>query len=184
MKKILFLLAFILLSHFVVNAQIKVQESFTNDLINIGSIAAGGIINSVTNYGNSIPNHRVYCRILKDKTTYGLLLDTPNRYEDDFEFALGTTVKEAQESINLIIKFMNDNPLKTSMIVDDEEGRKVQLNLKTKKILYLNVLDAKGDFIFNEIPLHLPNLEKALKLLDEKAEEKVKKAVNKNLGLQ
>ena len=119
-----------------------------------------------------------------EKTTYGLFLDAPNRYEDDFEFALGTSINEAKESINLIIKFMKENPLKTSMIVDDEDGRKVQLNLITKKILYLNVIDAKGDFIFNEIPLHLPNLEKALKLLDEKAEERVNKVRNKNLGLQ
>ena len=108
-----------------------------------------------------------------------MLLDTPNMYEDDFEFALGTNINEAKESIELIIKFMKENPLKTSMVVDDEDGRKVQLNLITKKILYLNVIDAKGDFIFNEIPLHLPNLEKALKLLDKKAEERVNKELSK-----
>ena len=180
MKKILFLLVFVLSSHSIANAQIKIQESFTNDLIYIGGIEAGGIINSVTNKGYELlPAHKVYCRIFKDKTTYGLLLDAPNMYEDDFEFALGTNIKEAKESIELIIKFMKENPLKTSMVVDDEDGRKVQLNLITKKILYLNVIDAKGDFIFNEIPLHLPNLEKALKLLDEKAEERVNKELSK-----
>ena len=58
MKRVLFLLVFILSSHSIVNAQIKVQESFTNDLIIIGGIAAGGIINSVTNDGyDGLPNH-------------------------------------------------------------------------------------------------------------------------------
>ena len=180
MKRILFLLVCILSSHFVVDAQIKVQEAFTNDLIIIGDIAAGGIINSITNEGyEGLPNHKLYCRIFKDKTTYGLLLDTPNMFEDRFEFALGTTINEAKESIDLIIKFMKENPLKTSMVVNDEEGRKVQLSLKTKKIISLDVIDAKGDFVFNKILLHLPNLEKALKLLDEKAEERVNKALSK-----
>ena len=85
--KRLFLLAFMVMSACGVNAQIKVQESFTNDLIIIGNISAGTVANALGDGSTRFAEHRVYCRIYKDKTTYGILVDTQNRFDDDFEFA-------------------------------------------------------------------------------------------------
>ena len=52
-----------------------------------------------------------------EKTTYGILVNTENRFDDDFEFALGTDIEKAKESLNAILGFMNDSPLKTSIVV-------------------------------------------------------------------
>ena len=180
----LFLLAFMAMSTFVANAQIKVQESFTNDLIIIGNISAGTVMNALGDGSTHLAEHRVYCRIYKDKTTYGILVDTQNRFDDDFEFALGQNISQARESIEIIMKFMQENPLKTSLTIEDEDNRKIQLNLKTKKSVTLDAIDMNGEIVCDKVVLNYSNLERALKLLDKKAEEKVIKAKNKNLGLQ
>ena len=185
MKKFLFSLVLILFSHSIVNAQIKVQQSFTNDLIIIGNISSGTALNMMGSAnGPKLAEHRLYCRIYKEKTTYGILVDTQNRFDDDFEFALGTNISQARESIEIIMKFMDENPLKTSMTIEDEDKRKIQLNLRTKRSISLDAIDMNGEIVCDKVLLNRANLERALKLLDNKAEEKVVKAINKNLGLQ
>ena len=82
------------------------------------------------------------------------------------------------------MKFMQENPLKTSLTIEDEDKRKIQINLKTKKSITLDAIDMNGDVVCDKVLLNYSNLERALKLLDKKAEEKVNKAKNKNLGLE
>lgn len=125
-------------------------------------------------------NFGVWIRIFRDKITYGILVDTENKFDDDFEFALGTDVEKAKESINSIIKFMASKPLKTSFTVKDEDERTIQINLNTRKQIILDVIDAKGAVICNKVSLSQANLERALKLLDKKAEAKVKERIEQN----
>lgn len=165
---------------FTAKAQIKVQESFTNDLIIIGNISAGKFANVVGDGTTRAAEHKLYCRIFHEKTTYGILVDTENRFDDDFEFALGTDIQKARESIETILKFMETNPLKTSLGVEDEDGRTIQINLLKRNVITLKAIDAKGDVIVDEVRLQRSNLERALKLLDNKAERKVAEAIAKN----
>ncbi len=119
----------------------------------------------------------VYLRI---EQRYGILVDTENRFDDDFEFALGKNISEAKTSLDTIIGFMDSNPLGTSITVKDEDGRIIQINLKTKRLITLQAIDAKGDVICNDVTLARGNLERALMLLDSKAELKVAKTIRKN----
>lgn len=185
MKKVLFLILLTFIAIITSNAQITIQETFSNDLVIIGNISTGRAVNVMSAMGSK-PNtppaaeHKLYCRIFNDKVTYGILVDTENKFDDDFEFALGTDVEKAKESINSIIKFMGTKPLKTSFTVKDEDERTIQINLQTRKQITLEVIDAKGAIVCNKVCLSQSNLERALKLLDKKAEEKVKERIKQN----
>lgn len=183
MKKALFLF----LTTFTIitsNAQIQVQESFSNDLVIIGNISTGKAANVMGamngRYTPPSPEHKLYCRIFRDKVTYGILVNTENRFDDDFEFALGTDTGKAKESINSIIELMATKPLKTSVTVKDEDERTIQINLQTRKLITLDVIDSKGAIICNKVYLTRANLDRALKLLDKKAEDKVKERIEQN----
>ena len=76
------------------------------------------------------------------------MVDTSNSFDDDFEFALGTDIDKAKQSLNTILSFMKDSD--------------------TKEIICDKVVLSKNNF------------EKALSMLDNKAEAKVAKAVAKN----
>ena len=182
MKKSYYLLFAIILTVLsnVSYAQIKVQEVFTNDLIIIGNLSMGKALNVMEDGRSHAAEHKLYCRIFQDKTTYGILVDTENRFDDDFEFALGTDIEKARESINSILGFMESNPLKTSITVTDEDERVIQLNLIKRNLITLKAIDAQGAVIVNEVRLLRTNLERALKLLDNKAERKVAEAKEKN----
>lgn len=184
MRKLLFLI-FALFITIVSNAQIKIEQTFTNDLIIIGNISSGKAWNAVAaaggNYNTSrLAEHKLYCRIFGEKTTYGILVDTENRFDDDFEFALGTDMGKAKESINQLLQFMADKPLKTSITVKDEDERTIQINLKSRKTISLQVVDAQGITVVNDVYLSTSNLERALKLLDKKAEAKVNETIKRN----
>ena len=184
MKKFLFLAAVAALSVCGANAQIKVEKTFTNDLIIIGNLSAGSAVNVMSALNGTptsrVAEHRLYCRIIGEKTTYGILVDTENRFDDNFEFALGTDIAKARESLGLILEFMRTNPLQTSFTVTDEDERTIQINLKKRNVISLDAIDAKGDIICNKVYLTQANLERGLKLLDAKAEKKVAQAIEKN----
>lgn len=176
-------------------AQIEVMTSFDNDLIIIGNISSGEATNAIGaiggNYNNKVATHKLYCRILGDKTTYGILVDTENRFDDDFEFALGTDIETATTSLNTILEFMEDSPLGTTQLVKDEDGRTIQLHLPRKfrqinntnrNILILKAIDAHDAIICDNIQLTRSNLQRAIKLLDKKAEKKVNDALSKSHG--
>ncbi len=127
-----------------------------------------------------VAEHKLYCRIYGEKTTYGILVDTENRHDDDFEFALGTDMEKAKESINQLLEFMKKEKLNTSITVTDEDERTIQINLKSRKSITLQVIDAHGAIVVNDVYLTTSNLERALKLLDKKAEKKVNDAIKRN----
>lgn len=179
MKK-LFLLVALATMAFTANAQIKIQQSFTNDLIIIGNISAGKFANVMGDGTTHIAEHKLYCRIFHEKTTYGILVDTENRFDDDFEFALGTDIQKARESIETILKFMETQPLNTSLTVKDEDDRTIQINLLKRNMITLRAIDGQGVVIVNDVRLLRSNLERALKMLDGKAEKKVAEAIAKN----
>ncbi len=179
MKKILFLITFSIIA-IVSNAQIKVEKKFTNDLIIIGNISSGGALNVMGATPSRVAEHKLYCRIYGEKTTYGILVDTENRHDDDFEFALGTDMEKAKESINQLLEFMKKEKLNTSITVTDEDERTIQINLKSRKSITLQVIDAHGAIVVNDVYLTTSNLERALKLLDKKAEKKVNDAIKRN----
>lgn len=179
MKKLLFIVvaAFAMAN---VNAQIKIQKAFTNDLIIIGNISSGAAMNVLAGKpGAKLAEHRLYCRLFNDKVTYGILVDTENSFDDDFEFALGTDIEKARESVNAILDFMKDNELQTSLTVEDEDGRTIQINLRSRKTITIEAVDAQGAIICNKVVLTRSNLDRALTLLDTKAEQKVAKAIEK-----
>lgn len=184
MRKVLLLAVSLFVSIINSNAQIQIEESFTNDLVIIGNISSGAALNAMGSmsgkYSPPAAEHKLYCRIFKDKVTYGILVDTENRFDDDFEFALGTDIEKAKESINSIVKFMETKPLKTSFTTKDEDERKIQINIQSRKSITLEVIDAKGDIVCNKVSLTLSNLERALKLLDKKAEKIVQKRLEQN----
>ncbi len=184
MKKLLILIvAFCGLTSLSANAQIQIQQSFTNNLIIIGNITSGeamNVLSALNGTPTHMAEHKLYCRIFKDKTTYGILVDTENRVDDDFEFALGKNINEAKTSLNTILGFMQSNPLNTSITVKDEDNRTIQINLKTKKGITLQAIDANGAIICNDVRLTRKNLERALLLLDSKAERAVAEAISKN----
>ncbi len=162
-------------------AQIKVDQSFTNDLIIIGNLSAGRVLNLLGDDGSQrTSEHKLYCRIFHETTTYGILIDTENRYDDDFEFALGTDIDKAKESISTILEFMRTKPLKTSLTITDEDNRIIQINLIKRNKITLDAIDVKGATIVNKVYLTQANLERALKLLDNKTERKVEEAIVKN----
>jgi len=161
-------------------AQIKVEESFANNLIIIGNLSVGRVGNLLGDGKTRLAEHKLYCRIFHDKTTYGILVDTENLFDDDFEFALGTDIDKAKESLSTILEFMRTNPLKTSITVTDEDDRVIQLNLIKRTTISLDAIDAHGVTIVNKVYLKQSNLERALKLLDGKAERKVQEAIVRN----
>ena len=108
------------------------------------------------------------------------MVNTENQFDDDFEFALGTDIEKAKESIYTIIDFMKTKPLKTSFTVLDEDGRTIQINLPHRKRITLEVVDGDGKIIVNKVLLTMQNLERAIKLLDAKAEEKVQRVIERN----
>lgn len=183
MKKLLLLLGAVLIFGSA-EAQIEVQQAFTNDLIIIGNISMGkaaNVIGALSNKSHApVAEHKLYCRIFHEKTTYGILVDTENRYDDDFEFALGTDIQKARKSVEVILEFMKTSPLKTSLTVKDEDSRTIQINLLKRNIITLKAIDAQEAVIVNDVQLQRSNLERALKLLDNKAERKVAEAIAKN----
>lgn len=187
MKKV-FLLAISIIIGYVSNAQIVIEEVFQNDLVIIGNISSNAGINAVGSisgalsgsYYSKAPEHKLYCRIFKDKTTYGILICPNNRVEDQFEFALGTDIEKAKKSINDILTYMDAADLNTSISVRDEDDRRIQINLPNRQQIVLDAIDMNGAFIFNQVILQKQNLVRALKLLDKKAERKVREALDKN----
>lgn len=180
MKKLLLLVAMATMSVYAANAQIKVQQTFTNALIIIGNISEGKFVNMLGDTGTRVAEHKLYCRIFKEKTTYGILVNTANRFDDDFEFALGTDIQKARESIETILKFMETNPLKTSLNVEDEDGRIIQINLLKRNAITLHVINDKGNVVVDMVRLRRGDLERALTLLDYKAERKVADVIARN----
>lgn len=183
MKKLLLMIGMLALSITSSYAQIKVKKTFDNNLIIIGNITGGSAANILGALNGQptkrVAEHRLYCRILGEKTTYGILVNTENRFDDDFEFALGTDIEKAKESLNAILGFMNDSPLKTSIVVEDEDERTIQINLLKRNIITLRAIDAQGAVIVNDVHLQRNNLERALKLLTNKAARKVAEATGK-----
>lgn len=162
-------------------AQIIVEESFDNDLILIGNLSANEVLNALGSTTTKLPEHKLYCRIWQDKVTYGILVATSNRFDDDFEFALGTDIDKAKESINTILTFMKDSDLGKSIKVVDEDKRKIQLDLQKRKFLMLSVVDSDtNEIICDKVVLTRNNFEKAISLLDSKAEKVVAKELAKN----
>lgn len=184
-KLVLFLLCMFALS-FNAKAQIVIEETFDNDLIIIGNISSGAALNALGAMSGSTSNleeHKLYCRLWKDKVTYGILIDTRNRVDDDFEFALGTNIEEAKQSIQTILNFMENSDKGKSIKVSDEDGRKIQINLQNRKGVTMKVIDdSEGEdrVIVDNVFLTVKNFERALKLLDEKADKVVKDAIEKN----
>ncbi len=185
MKKLLTLVALIL-GTYAAFGQLKIENKFDNELIMIGNISGGAFLNAtntITNGPGSAPRvaeHRVYCRIFDGKTTYGLLVDTQNRFDDDFEFALGLTVDSAVKSVNDLIDLVTNSDAGTSYTVTDEDERKIQLNIERRKILSIKAIDAQGKVICDEVQLNLNNLNRAKELLLTKAEWKVERTLKKN----
>lgn len=166
MKKILLCTLTILICC-TVNAQIKPQQTFKNDLTILGNISSGAALN-ILGDGPQGAEHKLYRRIFKDKTTYGILINTDNRFDDDLEFALGSTIEQAKKSIEMILEFMATNDLKTSSTFEDEDGRTIQINLTTRNYITLKAIDSQGAIICDDnIYLSKANLERAIKLLDK-----------------
>lgn len=183
MKKFLFVFISLLTAVFTSNAQIKIEDTFANDLVIIGNISSGNTLNALAaanGQSSSSQEHKLYCRIFRDKVTYGILVDTQNKFDDDFEFALGTDIEKAKESINSITQFMKTKPVNSSFTAKDEDGRTIQINIRSRKQITLEAIDSKGAIVCNKVCLTQANLERALKLLDKKAEKKVKDRLERN----
>ncbi len=183
MKKLLFVLFAFVLS-FTAKAQIVIEETYNNDLIIIGNISSGAAMNVIGALSGAtahLEEHKLYCRLWKDKITYGILIDTRNRVDDDFEFALGGNIEEAKQSIATILNFMENSDKGKSIKVSDEDNRKIQINLQNRKAVTLKVL-AEDDtkIIVDNVVLTVKNFERALELLDKKAQKVVDEAIAEN----
>lgn len=56
-------------------AQINVHDTFANDLIIIGNISSGRALNLIGGSSSTkLAEHRLYCRIFRETTTYGILI--------------------------------------------------------------------------------------------------------------
>ena len=158
MRKLLLFL-FVFAMNFTAKAQIVIEESFNNDLIIIGNISSGAALNALGAMSGSTANleeHKLYCRFFKDKVTYGILIDTRNRMDDDFEFALGTNIEEAKQSISTILDFMENSDKGKSITVSDEDKRRIQINLQNRKGVTLKVLsedDTKIIVLFENLDI-------------------------------
>lgn len=75
---------------------------------------------------------------------------------------------------------MHTKPLNTSLTITDEDNRVIQINLDKRNKITLNAIDAKGSIVVNKVYLTRENLERALNLLDKKAERKVEEAIVRN----
>lgn len=183
MRKLLLFL-FVFAMSFTAKAQIVIEESFNNDLIIIGNISSGAALNALGAMSGSTANleeHKLYCRFFKDKVTYGILIDTRNRMDDDFEFALGTNIEEAKQSISTILDFMENSDKGKSITVSDEDKRRIQINLQNRKGVTLKVLSEDDTkIIVDNVLLTVKNFERAIELLDKKAEKVVAEAIARN----
>ena len=163
-------------------AQIKVEKSFNNELIIIGNLSAGRAVNVMgsTSYG-PVAEHKLYCRLFNDKVTYGILISTPNHVDDDFEFALGTDVFKAKESVGILLNFMKESDIGKSLTITDEDGRTIQIDLIKRNRIKLKIMDSeRNEVILEDVSLLRVNLERALYLLENKAHDKVIKKIIKN----
>ena len=183
MKTKFILLLMLLFSSSYVYSQIKIDESFDNKLIIIGNISSGAAMNllAYNGVGPALQEHRLYCRIFDDKVTYGIYVSTGNRLDDNFEFALGTDINKAKESINTILTFMKNSDTGKSIKVTDEDNRLIQIDYNNRAGIALTVVNNTDNAIIcDKVVLTKKNLERALKLLDDKAEAKVQKAIEKS----
>ena len=166
---------------FGANAQIVIEETYTNDLIIIGPVSANAALNALSSQGPNLAEHRLYCRVFKDQTTYGILIDSPNSLDDDLELTLGENIEQAQQSIATLLKFLEEKPKNTSVNIKDQKGCTFQLTNVLKNQFAIKVFDANGDVIVTDgCTLTKNNLNRASELLATKAEARVKKAIEKN----
>lgn len=76
---------------------------------------------------------------------------------------------------------MKTKPLKTSINVVDEDGRTVQITIATKNSISMKVLGGDNAVIVSNVMLTNGNLDRAIKLLETKAEKVVNKKLDKNV---
>lgn len=199
-KRIIFSTGLLLSLSTNVCGQIEVERNFTNMLIVIGNISHGKVMNDlfydapgsswhyrdrnaagvIEHAGLRSTEHRLYCRIFKDKVTYGILIDTRHKLDDDLEFALGSDTFAAQSSLKTLLDFMSNSPLHRSIVVKDEENRIFQFNLSGRKLLLMEAIDAHGAEICSKVEITRRNLLRALRLLDRKAEKRVSEIIARN----
>ena len=181
MKKLLLIAAMVLVG-FGTKAQIEITDVFTNDLVIIGELNAGKVLNALsTTSTNRMTEYSLYYRILGETEIIGILIDTENPLDDNIEFALGSDIKETEASIKLLHDFLAKSDLKTSATIKDVQGRILQATKYKKKVLRLHSIDAKGDIIVDDcVYLDKRLLNRAYQLLLNDAEEKIKRAKHRN----
>lgn len=151
------------------SAQIQVTESFANELEILGNISSGSAMNAL---GGEVPIHKLYKRTFKDRITYGILGQTSNRFSNDMEIALGTTVDETRQSVEALIHLMDAGKKGESITITDVEGRKYQIDWQSKNWVHVQLVqyaDNEGldDVVAGFISLSRRQLERALKILAE-----------------
>lgn len=174
MKKIFLLMIVGGLCSFVASAQIQMEKTFTNDLQILGKMyVGGGFMNAL---GSEAPIHKIYRRVFKDQKTYGILVETSNRFDDYVDIALGTTLEEAKESVEAILNFMQTAELDTSMPITDIEGRRFQLDLIRRNWIEIQIIgyaegDNISDVIAGSVYLNKSCITKALGIINNELEK-------------
>lgn len=159
-------------------AQIQIEETYANKLDIIGPLHFGANLGETSYDGSKNSNYHLYKRTFKEDVTFGILIQSTNRFDDDVEIALGRTEAEAAESVNVILNFLATNEPKTSTEFTDLNGNKFQFTVYNKNFLSYKVLSyyVGKTFVADDYPyIKKTMLIKALELLGVAPESKSKK---------
>lgn len=93
-----------------------------------------------------------------------------------FMNALGTTLEEAKESVEVILNFMQTAELDTSMPITDIEGRRFQLDLIRRNWIEIQIIgyaegDNISDVIAGSVYLNKSCITKALGIINNELEK-------------
>lgn len=164
-------------------AQIKLtkQQTFANELFSLGNISGGATLNTIGRVSSAIGGgfyqegfeHKLYCRIYHDQLTIGILVITPNTFDDDMEISLGTDFETTNQSLQEIVNWYDNNSDGTSVLFKDIEGRLVQIDRIHDYIRFKILREEDFKVIIDDVLLSRQYITNAQKLLNKKNAEKI-----------
>lgn len=165
------------------SAQIKLtkQQTFANELFSLGNISGGATLNTIGKISSAIGGgyyqegfeHKLYCRIFHEQLTIGILVITPNTFDDDMEISLGTDFATTNQSLQEIVNWYDSNSDGTSVLFKDIEGRLVQIDRIHDYIRFKILREEDFKVIVDDVLLSRQYITNAQKLLNKKNAEKI-----------
>ena len=155
-------------------AQIKMEQTFANEIIVLGELSGGAALNVIGNvasamgggYYSNTAEHKLFCRCYHDSLAVGILVQTANRFDDDMEIALGKDFETARQSFSDLVSWYDNSVKGQSVSFMDIWGRRVQVNRNQNNISVNVIDDIDSRIVAENVLLKRENLVKGMTLLD------------------